>query len=137
MQKETENGLLQNEQKTKQLEDWAQTVLTLINRFEDHLRQLSVLAAVEAAASPQKSPCEPPLLKKTSTAVATARPFTQPLPAEESTAAAAAGPVTQPPPAEEESTAVATARPLSDSAKDINYHCQGIAMIRMEFSKVG
>ena len=97
---ETENAILRNEQSTKHLKVWAQTLLTLINKCEDHLRQLSALAAVEESASLQQSPCAPLSFEKTS-------------------------------------TAGATARTLKDPAKDIHYHRQGIAMIRMEFIKVG
>ena len=91
--------MVHREQEIKQLQGWAQTVLNLINKFEDGLKELGPLAALEEADSRPASPDEPL-------------------------------------PADEESSAVATARALTNRARDLTAHRQGIAKLRQHFSKV-
>ena len=74
---DVESMLLHTEQETQRLQDWAQILLELTDRFEGHLRQLSALAAVEEPAS--LSAFDEPLpVEEEATAVATARPPTDP-----------------------------------------------------------
>ena len=117
-----EAEILHSEQETQRLLNSAQTLLTLIIRFEDHLSQLSALAALEEPASLPASD-EPLPVKEESTSAAISRPLSD-------TA------TSRPLPAKEESTAVATTRPLIDPIKDMNHHRQGIAVIRKKFNKV-
>ena len=71
--------MVHREQEIKQLQGWAQTVLNLINKFEDGLKELGPLAAIEEAESRPTSPDEdgfPPEEEVPSAAVATARALT-------------------------------------------------------------
>ncbi len=71
--------MVHREQEIKQLQGWAQTVLNLINKFEDGLKELGPLAAIEEAESRPASPDEdgfPPEEEVPSAAVATARALT-------------------------------------------------------------
>jgi len=71
--------MVHREQEIKQLQGWAQTVLNLINKFEDGLKELGPLAAIEEAQSRPASPDEdgfPPEEEVPSAAVATARALT-------------------------------------------------------------
>ena len=95
----TEHEMVHREQEMKQLQGWAQTVLNLINKFEDGLKELGPLAALEEADSRPGSPDEPL-------------------------------------PGDAELTAVATARALTNRARDLTAHRQGIAKLRQHFSKV-
>lgn len=75
----TEHEMVHREQEIKQLQGWAQTVLNLINKFEDGLKELGPLAAIEEAESRPASPDEdgfPPEEEVPSAAVATARALT-------------------------------------------------------------
>ena len=96
----TEHEMVHREQEIKQLQGWAQTVLNLINKFEDGLQELGPLAALEDGDSRTSSPDEP-------------------LPADE-----------------EVPSAAATARALTNRARDLTAHRQGIAKLRQHFSKV-
>ena len=48
--------MVHREQEIKQLQGWAQTVLNLINKFEDGLKELGPLAALEDG--DLMSPCQ-------------------------------------------------------------------------------
>ncbi|DBA96032.1 TPA: hypothetical protein ACH3X1_001533 [Trebouxia sp. C0004] len=75
----TEHEMVHREQEIKQLQGWAQTVLNLINKFEDGLKELGPLAATEESESRPASPDEdgfPPEEEVPSAAVATARALT-------------------------------------------------------------
>lgn len=96
----TEHEMVHREQEIKQLQGWAQTVLNLINKFEDGLKELGPLAAIEEAEGRAGSPDE------------------------------------EAPADEEVPTAVATARALTNRARDLTAHRQGIAKLRQHFSKV-
>ena len=96
----TEHEMVHREQEIKQLQGWAQTVLNLINKFEDGLKELGPLAAIEEAEGRPASPDEEAHVD------------------------------------EEVPTAVATARALTDRARDLTAHRQGIAKLRQHFSKV-
>ena len=93
--------MVHREQEIKQLQGWAQTVLNLITKFEDGLKELGPLAAIEEADSRPSSPDE------------------------------------EFPSDEEVPSAVATARALTNRARDLTSHRQGIAKLRQHFSKVG
>ena len=99
----TEHEMVHREQEIKQLQGWAQTVQNLVNKFEDGLKELGPLAAIEEAEASLASPDEE--------------------------AAAGAGD-------EEVPTAVASARALTNRARDLTAHRQGIAKLRQHFSKV-
>ena len=93
---------MHREQEIKQLQGWAQTVQNLVNKFEDGLKELGPLAAIEEAEAGLASPDEE---------------------------APASG-------EEEVPTAVASARALTNRARDLTAHRQGIAKLRQHFSKV-
>ena len=94
--------MVHREQEIKQLQGWAQTVQNLVNKFEDGLKELGPLAAIEEAEAGLASPDEE---------------------------APAAGD-------DEVPTAVASARALTNRARDLTAHRQGIAKLRQHFSKV-
>lgn len=72
--------MVHREQEIKQLQGWAQTVQNLINKFEDGLKELGPLAAIEEAENRPASPDEdgfPTTEEEVPSAVATARALTK------------------------------------------------------------
>lgn len=73
----TEHEMVHREQEIKQLQGWAQTVLNLISKFEDGIKELGPLAAIEEAEGRPGSPDEEaPADEEVPTAVTTARALT-------------------------------------------------------------
>ena len=71
--------MVHREQEIKQLQGWAQTVQNLVNKFEDGLKELGPLAAIEEAEAGLFSPDEEAAAngdEEAATAVASARALT-------------------------------------------------------------